>query len=68
MIIKRLNTSLETNYFSTNLANFVAKNKYFTKIDKRDYFEKLDSSRLKKVENILKNISKNYSENFRGFN
>ena len=68
MITEYLNTGLKINHFSTNLANFTKKNKYFTKIDKRDCFKKLDNSGFKKIKNILKNISKNYSENFRDFN
>ena len=65
LITKRLNTGLETNYFSTNLTDFgryfTKKNKYFIKIDKySNDFRKLNNSRPKKVKNIFKNNSKNF--------
>ena len=50
---------LETNYFSTNLADF---DKYL--VEKYiDYSEK-DNSRAEKVENISKNNSKNFQACF----
>ena len=58
LITKRLNIDLETNYFSTNLANF---NRHFIKIDKYlNDFKKLGSLKFKKIENIFKNNFENF--------
>ena len=68
LIIKRRDISLEINYFSTNLTNFVIKNKYFIKKDKYlNNSKKSNSSRFKKIENIFKNILKNNSKYFREY-
>ena len=58
LIAECLNTSLETDHFSTNLINF---DRHFVKIDKYlNNFRKLGSLKSKKIENIFKNNSKNF--------